>query len=267
MFAFAVLKRAAGRMSFPFAASVLRKASLVELDDLLDDKIFIIFVVLHLLVLMLTMVQIYFWPHSTRYLWLNAGLCCMYAVSIEGFRRGWWRRETGARIFCISHLVFMCVGASVSGGPVAKVLFDQYAFAAIFSLFALVSSLEFAYFLMMVMSVFVWACEIGLFQPSSDPWFHLASMQKDSTYLPVVVASVVLVHAGARRLVAVFKGRRLIDYFSEASKQKDLFLRNVTHEIKSPLNGIINCAELLQANISKFSEVSKCNAAQLCGGI
>jgi hypothetical protein len=233
MLAFIGLRRAADSLSFPFSGTELRNMRLEAVEELLDDKIFMIFGSLNLVFVSLTMVQIFYgWENSTRYIWLNLLLCVWYLVVLIGFYKRVWDRTWGARLFCSGHLLFMWIGSAVSGGPVIKVLFEQYAFAAIFSLFALISSVEFSFILFMATSFFVLACEQGLIVTSTDPWFALHRMEASATYLPVVVAAAVLVHVGARRLIGVYKNRRLVLEYAQAAKQKDEFLRNVTHEIK-----------------------------------
>ncbi len=233
MVAYIALRRAAETLSFPFSGSELRNMRLDGVDALLDDKIFAIFGSLNVVFVLLTMVQMYIsWPDSMRYFYLNVALCVSYLVALGGFFKGYWDRVWGARILCSGHVLFMWIGSAVSGGPVIKVLFEQYAFAAIFSFFALISSVEFTFVLFIASSLFVVACEKGYIVQSTDPWFHLASMEASAEYLPVIVAGAVLTHVGARRLIGVYKNRRLIEEFATASKQKDQFLRNVTHEIK-----------------------------------
>jgi hypothetical protein len=233
MLAYVGLRRAADTLSFPFSGAELRNMRLEAVEELLDDKIFMLFGSLNLVFVSLTMVQIYYgWENSTRYIWLNLSLCVWYLAVLLGFYKRVWDRTWGARLFCSGHLLFMWIGSAVSGGPVIKVLFEQYAFAAIFSLFALISSVEFSFILFMATALFVFVCQQGLVVTSTDPWFPLDRMEASATYLPVVVTAAVLVHVGARRLIGVYKNRRLVLEYAQAAKQKDEFLRNVTHEIK-----------------------------------
>jgi nitrogen-specific signal transduction histidine kinase len=70
-------------------------------------------------------------------------------------------------------------------------------------------------------------------------------MYEDSAYLPVVMAITALMHLSVHELIATYKNTRVVNHFIEQSKAKDDFVRCVTHEIKSPLNGILGCADLL----------------------
>ncbi len=157
----------------------------------------------------------------------------------------------------------MCVGSYVSGQPsVADVLFQYYAVPVMFGNMAIISSEAFAFAMLLSAGVFLGVADS--LQLQGPQWFDFASMRDNSRFLPIVMALVCLVQLTVKHLSSVYKTQRLAAHFIKQDKEKvrflcfffpslcltrsslqDEFVRTVTHEIKSPLHGIIGCAQLL----------------------
>ncbi len=242
----ALLLRGARRKWFPF--SLVDEVPIEKLDLQLDNGVFACFASFLVLNLVMTLVQVLSWPHSFRYAMVNVFLVVGCVGSLWLFLEGRWSRVVASRAICCAHFVFMVVGAFVSSHPSLTVVFDYYAMPVMFGNLAILATEQFAFGMLLLMGVYLTVTDYMQLQFAGAPWFDFASMKADSQMLPFLMALANLVQLCVRRLAAVYKAQRLTDHFATLDKSKDDFLRSVAHEIKSPLHGIIGCAQLLSSS-------------------
>jgi signal transduction histidine kinase/CheY-like chemotaxis protein len=241
-----LLLRRAQRKLFPFC--LLDNVTITEVDARLDDGVYVALACFMTTVIPLTMTQISLWPNSDAYLLLNLALLAGYAVPAFLFVTGRWTRTTASRLTCVVHLLFVALGAFVSGRSSVQVVFDCYAVPVLFGHMAMLSSESFALGLLLQTTLYLSVVDALDLRYSGTPWFDYPSMERSGRLLPLTMAVTCLVHLTLKRVTAAYKAQRLADHFAKVDQQKDDFLCNVTHEIKSPLNGILGCAQLLIAS-------------------
>jgi hypothetical protein len=265
----ALLLQSARRMSFPF--SLLNSVPIQDLDERLLSGVFFWFTAFVGTTIVMTLGQVALWPDSERYFRLNVALILCYVVPLLLFNRGLLLRTITGRVVCSCHLVFMCVGSYVSGQPsVVDVMFHYYALPVMFGNMAIISSEAFAFAMLLTAVVFLGCAD--WFQWQGPQWFHFESMKANSRWLPLVLALVGLMQLAVKHLSAVYKTQRLAAHFVKLDKEKvigppllssllififfsckDDFVRTVTHEIKSPLHGVIGCAQLLAQSCNNLT--------------
>ncbi len=144
------------------------------------------------------------------------------------------------------------VGSSVSGQDASAVMLKEYALPSIFMLFGVISNIEWAMFLCSLLGGFFVVAQTGLLSVQ-NPWFNYKSMSEASTYLPATMAVGNLLFLAAIRIVALYKSARVAEHFAAEDAARTDFLQSVTHEIKSPLNGILGCVELMSGSAENLT--------------
>jgi signal transduction histidine kinase/CheY-like chemotaxis protein len=261
-----LLLRSARRMGWPFGK--LWMVPLDRLDQQLDVYVFVFWTCLNLNALVMTTFTIAFtWPNSQRYVLLNGALiggkrlsCAffknfIFTVYVTGlwlFRAGKCSQLNAGRLISLAHFIFMVVGSAVSGEDASAVMLKEYGLPSIFMLFGVLSNVEWAMFLCSLLGCFFVVARTGLLSVQR-PWFDYKSMSADSTYLPVTMAVGNLLFLTAIRIVALYKSARIAKHFATEDTARTEFLQSVTHEIKSPLNGILGCVELMSGSVDNLT--------------
>ncbi len=147
----------------------------------------------------------------------------------------------------------MVLGSMTSGEDVTEVMLNSYAVSSIFLFFGVISNLEFAMFLCALLGGFLIAARNGGLSNVFNPWFDYRSMAADGVYLPVAMALGNLLFFAVMRIAATYKSARVAEHFAVQDSARTEFLQSVTHEIKSPLNGILGCIELLSGEAGNLT--------------
>jgi hypothetical protein len=109
----------------------------------------------------------------------------------------------------------------VSGSPTpVKVMFEFLAVPIMFSHFGLSAGVNFSFFLLCCFSVVLGVIEFWGFSYSGTPWFDLATMAANSTYLPLVMAITSVIHLSFFTLISTYKNSRVVEHFKGQSKAK-----------------------------------------------
>ncbi len=168
------------------------------------------------------------------------------------FRLGVCSQLNAGRLISLAHLAFMMVGSSVSGEDATAVMLKEYALPSVFMLFGVISNIDWAMILCAILGGFFVVARTGAFS-LRDPWFDYKSMSADSMYLPATMAVGNLLFLAAVRVIAAYKSARVAQHFTGQEASRIEFLQSVTHEIKSPLNGILGCVELLSGSCDNLT--------------
>ena len=248
-----VLRRALRSHSYPFQDLASVK-SVEKLDENLHSVRFWMVSIVTTLAMISTCFSIAQWPNSTRYLWLNIVVICVQIAVMIAKARKLLTTPSAGLIWSLVHFSFMLTGSYVSGSP-AHALVDLFAPASLFLAYSFVCDISVALLMFAVMGLFIMVVQAGLVQRISEPWLCIQSMQEASTFLPILVVAAVLMFTALNTFLENYRSSRIALFFEESARMKDEFLATVTHDIRTPVHGILGCANLLNNDLQMLDEV------------